>query len=80
MDSDSIFTAILDRRAGRFGVSPAGSGAPAARRYVPGSLVLETTWMTPSGWLVVRDALLVGPCGMKDEPAPPYRRAPRGER
>jgi hypothetical protein len=28
---------------------------------VPGTLVLETTWQTRTGWLVVRDALLVGP-------------------
>jgi GH15 family glucan-1,4-alpha-glucosidase len=34
---------------------------PIARRYLPGTNVLETTWMTRSGWLVVRDAMAVGP-------------------
>jgi len=35
-------------------------GVPAGRRYVPGTMVLETTWMTRFGWLIVRDALLIG--------------------
>ena len=34
---------------------------PAARRYLPGGVVLETTWKTRTGWLIVRDALTVGP-------------------
>ena len=34
---------------------------PAARRYLPGSLMLETTWQTRTGWLIVRDALVMGP-------------------
>ena len=32
-------------------------GVPGARRYEPGTNILETTWMTPTGWVVVRDAL-----------------------
>jgi alpha,alpha-trehalase len=35
-------------------------GVPAGRRYEPGTNILETTWMTPTGWLVVRDALIIG--------------------
>jgi GH15 family glucan-1,4-alpha-glucosidase len=35
-------------------------GVPAGRRYEPGTNILETTWMTPTGWLVVRDALVIG--------------------
>ena len=35
--------------------------ATPARRYLPGSMVLETTWKTRTGWLVVRDALAIGP-------------------
>jgi hypothetical protein len=61
MDSPSMFGAILDRGAGSFRVGPRETCVPAARRYVPGTLILETTWMTNRGWLVVRDALLVGP-------------------
>jgi GH15 family glucan-1,4-alpha-glucosidase len=60
-DSPSIFTALLDRSAGQFRVGPYGVYVPIARRYLPGTNVLETSWMTRSGWLVVRDALAVGP-------------------
>ena len=38
----------------------ASMGVPAGRRYEPGTNILETTWMTPTGWLVVRDALIIG--------------------
>ena len=37
------------------------SRCPSARRYLPGSLILETTWQTHTGWLIVRDALVMGP-------------------
>jgi alpha,alpha-trehalase len=60
-DSPSVFTALLDRSAGQFRVGPYGVYVPMARRYLPGTNVLETTWMTRSGWLVVRDALAIGP-------------------
>ena len=60
-DSASIFGALLDRSAGLFGFGPAGVEVPSQRRYVPGTMVLETTWHTPTGWLVVTDALAVGP-------------------
>ena len=35
-------------------------GVPAGRRYEPGTNILETTWMTPTGWMIVRDALVIG--------------------
>jgi GH15 family glucan-1,4-alpha-glucosidase len=60
-DSPSVFTALLDRSAGQFRVGPYGVYVPIARRYLPGTNVLETTWMTRSGWIVVRDALAIGP-------------------
>ncbi len=60
-DSPSVFTALLDRSAGQFRVGPYGVYVPVAQRYLPGTNVLETTWKTRSGWLVVRDALAVGP-------------------
>jgi alpha,alpha-trehalase len=59
-DSPSIFGALLDRRAGNFRVGPYGMVVPLSVRYVPGTMILETTWMCPSGWLVVRDALTIG--------------------
>jgi alpha,alpha-trehalase len=61
MDGPSIFAAMLDRDAGWFRLGPAEMMVPSGRRYLPGTLVLETTWGTPTGWAVVRDALLVGP-------------------
>jgi GH15 family glucan-1,4-alpha-glucosidase len=60
-DSPSVFGAILDRSAGHFRLGPYGVSVPAARRYLPGSLILETTWQTHTGWLIVRDALVMGP-------------------
>ncbi|HME46611.1 trehalase-like domain-containing protein, partial [Mycobacterium sp.] len=57
-DSPSVFGAILDRSAGHFRLGPYGVSVPAARRYLPGSLILETTWQTHTGWLMVRDALV----------------------
>ena len=33
---------------------------PTARTYEPGTNVLVATWHTPSGWIVVRDALVIG--------------------
>ena len=33
---------------------------PISRRYEPGTLIIETTWVTDTGWLVVRDALTIG--------------------
>jgi alpha,alpha-trehalase len=59
MDGPSVFGAILDREAGHFRVGPAGGGPATARRYLPGSLVLETTWTIEAGTLVVTDALAV---------------------
>ncbi len=59
-DAPSIFAAILDRSAGGFRFGPTGMGVPAGRRYEPGTNVLETTWQTPTGWAVVRDALILG--------------------
>jgi GH15 family glucan-1,4-alpha-glucosidase len=60
-DGESVFTTLLDRGAGAFRVGPYGVAVPGGRRYEPGTNVLETTWMTKGGWLVVRDALTIGP-------------------
>jgi GH15 family glucan-1,4-alpha-glucosidase len=58
-DSPSVFAALLDRDAGRLRLGPAGMRVPIARRYEPGTNVVETTWTTGDGWLVVRDALCI---------------------
>jgi GH15 family glucan-1,4-alpha-glucosidase len=75
-DSPSVLSPILDRDTGRFRLGPADAQVPAARRYLPGSMVLETTWKTRTGWLVVRDALCVGPWHHDHERAHRRRRAP----
>ncbi len=54
-----MFGALLDRTAGRFRFGPKGEVAPLSRRYEPGTLVIETTWSTDGGWVLVRDALTV---------------------
>ncbi len=61
-DSPSVFGSILDRDAGGFRLGPADVMVPAARRYLPGTMVLETSWETAGGgWAIVRDVLLIGP-------------------
>ncbi len=60
-DSPSAFGSLLDRGAGSFRFGPYGINYPTARMYVPGTNVLTTTWHTPSGWLLVHDALTMGP-------------------
>lgn len=74
-DSPSVFGAILDRSAGAFRLGPAELLVPAGRRYMPGTNVLETTWQTRTGWLIVRDALVMGPW-RDDERPEGYRRPP----
>src|SRR6184192_1705488 len=59
-DSPSIFGALLDREAGTFRFAPFGINVPSSRAYEPGTNVMVTTWRTPSGWMVVRDALTMG--------------------
>ena len=76
MDSPSVFGAILDRDAGSFRINPAGVEVPTAQRYIPGTMILETTWWTPGGWLVVTDALLMGPWHHNTERSATHRRAP----
>src|SRR2546423_12046371 len=60
VDSPSVFRAMLDRDAGLFRIGPSGVNVPASRRYLPGTMVLETSWGTGSGWVIVRDVLLIG--------------------
>src|SRR6516162_1939579 len=74
-DSPSVFGALLDRSAGTFRFGPSNAQVPQQRRYVPGTMVLETTWHTPTGWMTVQDFLAVGPVE-NEERRPDYRRAP----
>jgi len=77
-DSPSVFGSLLDRGAGMFRFAPFGINVPTARQYEPGTNVLETTWKTPSGWLVVRDALTMGPSRRADV-VTPHTRPPTDE-
>jgi alpha,alpha-trehalase len=76
MDSPSVFGALLDRDAGRFRLAPAGVQVPAGRRYLPGTMVLETSWGTRGGWIIVRDVLLIGPWHHPRDRSRTHRRAP----
>jgi GH15 family glucan-1,4-alpha-glucosidase len=76
LDSPSVFGAILDRHIGGFRVGPADTYVPAARRYLPGTMVLETTWGTSTGWVVVQDSLLMGPWHHEGELSNSHRRPP----
>jgi GH15 family glucan-1,4-alpha-glucosidase len=76
MDSPSVFGAILDRDAGVFRLGPAEVNVPASRRYLPGTMVLETSWDTKGGWIIVRDVLLIGPWHHEHDRSHTHRRAP----
>jgi alpha,alpha-trehalase len=72
-DAPSVFGSLLDRQAGYFRLAPFGMNVPSSRRYEPGTNILETTWHTPSGWVVVRDALTMGPRRGEDTITPHTR-------
>jgi GH15 family glucan-1,4-alpha-glucosidase len=74
-DSPSVFGSLLDRGAGSFRFGPFGINHPTERVYDPGTNVLVTTWKTPSGWIVVRDALTMGPT-RGDDTVTPHTRPP----
>jgi hypothetical protein len=63
-DSPSVFGSLLDREAGFFRLAPFGINHPSSRAYETGTNVLLTTWKTPGGWIVVRDALTMGRGGV----------------
>ena len=75
-DSPSALGSILGRRAGTFRVAPFDVRVPADRRYLPGTMILETSWGTATGWMIVRDALLIGPWHHHDDRSATYRRTP----
>src|SRR2546426_12296782 len=58
IDSPSVFGTLLDRSAGNFRLGPDDLTVPAARRYLPGTMVLETSRGTPTGWLSLRNGLI----------------------
>jgi GH15 family glucan-1,4-alpha-glucosidase len=77
-DSPSVFGTLLDRQAGSFRFAPFGINVPSARIYEPGTNMVVTTWKTPTGWLLVRDALTLGPRRGEDT-VTPHTRPPADE-
>ncbi|MEU3449135.1 glycoside hydrolase family 15 protein [Streptomyces thermolilacinus] len=59
-DSAAVFAALLDDRAGTWTIRPSGP-ADTTRAYVGDSMVLRTTFTTPTGTFAVTDALATGP-------------------
>ena len=77
-DAPSVFGALLDRGAGGFRFAPFGINVPSDRIYEPGTNSLVTSWKTPTGWAVVRDALTMGPRRGPDQ-VTPHTRPPADE-
>jgi len=72
-DAPSVFGSLLDREAGTFRIGPYGIVHPVAREYIPGTNITETTWHTRTGWMIVRDALVMGPSKPEDKVTPHTR-------
>jgi alpha,alpha-trehalase len=58
-DAPSVFCRLLDPGGGSFAIRPAGE-FEVSRRYVDQTMVLETTFTTPRGTVVLTDALAAG--------------------
>jgi GH15 family glucan-1,4-alpha-glucosidase len=58
-DSPSVFGRLLDEDAGHWSIRPAGESRT-SRRYLDRSMVLETTFRTANGTLVLTDCLATG--------------------
>jgi GH15 family glucan-1,4-alpha-glucosidase len=77
-DSPSVFGMLLDREAGCFRLGPFGLNVPSARSYEPGTNTFVTTWHAHGGWVVVRNALTMGPRHGEDT-ITPHTRPPADE-
>ncbi|MCI0673057.1 MAG: glycoside hydrolase family 15 protein [Myxococcaceae bacterium] len=58
-DSPSVFGRLLDERAGHWSIRPAGD-FKASRRYRDRTMLLETTFQTPAGEVLLTDGLALG--------------------
>jgi alpha,alpha-trehalase len=62
-DSPALFGRLLDPDAGHWSIAPAGD-CRVSRRYLPGTLVIETSFTTATGTARLRDAFAV-PAGQR---------------
>jgi GH15 family glucan-1,4-alpha-glucosidase len=58
-DAPAVFARILDPAAGHFAIRPAGQFV-ASRAYLDPTMVLQTTFRTPTGTAVLTDAMAIG--------------------
>ena len=58
-DSPAVFAQILDREGGHWQIRPS-TAYRSERHYVPGTLVIETTFATESGSVKLTDAMVFG--------------------
>ena len=58
-DSPSVFARLLGEQAGHWSISATGS-TEATRRYLDRTMVLETTFRTPTGTVAITDTLAMG--------------------
>jgi GH15 family glucan-1,4-alpha-glucosidase len=59
-DSPAVFARILDPNAGHWSIAPV-AGCTSERRYLPGTLVIETTFTTATGTVRLIDAMAFAP-------------------
>jgi alpha,alpha-trehalase len=59
-DSPAVFARILDPNAGHWSIAPTGPST-SERRYLPGTLVIETTFTTATGSVRLIDAMAFAP-------------------
>jgi GH15 family glucan-1,4-alpha-glucosidase len=58
-DGPSVFARLLDEQAGHWSISVVGA-TEVSRRYIERTMVLETTFRTPTGSVVLVDAMAIG--------------------
>ena len=59
-DSPALFARLLDHNGGHWAIGP-NADAEISRRYIDGTMTLETTFSTPDGELILIDVLATGP-------------------
>ena len=58
-DGPSVFARLLDDQAGHWSIEAVGA-TEVSRRYIEGTMALETTFRTPTGSAVLVDAMAIG--------------------